>query len=68
MRSFCVSGGFWLSGIAVYSPNSGYPSAEAPYFDLARALVFGSCCHVNRDTVPKVVYTESYGASMDKGD
>ena len=36
--------------IAVYPPKSGYPSAEAPYFDLELQF-FGSCCHTSQDRV-----------------
>ena len=34
MASFFVLLTVSGSAVAVYPPNSGYPSAEAPYFDL----------------------------------
>ena len=55
MASFFVLLTVSGSAVAVYPPNSGYSSAEAPYFDLKLQFLVYSCCHGTRDTGPKVV-------------
>ena len=55
------------SAVAVYPPNSGYPSAEAPYFDLDLPFLVAAAMGIEIQ-VQKLFCTASYGASMGKGD
>ena len=54
------------SAVAVYPPNSGYPSAEAPYFDLELQFLVAAATGLEIQ-VQKLFCTASYGASMGEG-
>ena len=55
------------SEVAVYPPNSGYPSAEAPSFDLELQFLVAAATGLEIQ-VQKLFCTASYGASMGEGD
>ena len=62
MASFLVFFEVCGSVVAVYPPKSGYPSAEAPYFDSELQFLVAAA----RDGVPKVVlYSVLWGMDED---
>ena len=68
MASFFVLLTVSGSAVAVYPPNSGYPSAEAPsYFDLELQFLVAAATGLEIQ-VQKLFCIASYGASMSEGD
>ena len=67
MASFFVFLAVSGSAVAVYPPNSGYPSAEAPYFDFELRFLVAAATRIEIQS-RKWFCTASYGVSMDEGD
>ena len=67
MASILVFFKVFGSVVAVYPPKSGYPSAEAPYFDFELQYLVAAATQVKIES-HKWFYTVFYGVSMDKYD
>ena len=53
----------FCSVVEVYPPNSGYPSAEAPYFVFELRVLVAAATRIDIATVPKVgLYSILWGS------
>ena len=61
---FCINFmAIFCSAVEVYPPNSGYPSAEAPYFVFELRVLVAAATRIEIATVPKVgLYSILWGS------